>query len=207
MRIKLIDPINVVEGRVNVSLAKLCNDVLKGNRYKITNTCRRLAIGWISNCPEMIALSSGELSGMFGLYEGSEVFAADSIVSAIAQSVHVDLVLVNNSFTRGGLSINFQPDNFINLLSLPEGHVVYEGGDLHWLSWLLQAGDSMIVANYRYTPSSGLGRSNKGIMGPGGSFRVPPEYSGTDSNNFIHRALVGQEQVNAINNLLKDMFL
>ena len=207
MRIKLLDSTTVVQGRVNIALAQMCNDVLKKNRYKIINTCRRLAIDWISGCPEIQSLSSGELSGMFGLYEGSEIIAVDAIVSAIAQSVHVDLVLVNNSFTRGGLSINFQPSTFTNLLSLPEGHVVYEGGDLHWLSWLLQAGDSMIVANYQYSPSAGFGRSNKGTMGPGGSFRVPPEYSGTTDHNFIHRALVGESQVKVINDVLKSIFL
>jgi capsid portal protein len=31
-------------------------------------------------------------------------------------------------------------------------------------------------------------------MTPGGAFRVPPQYSGTDDNNFITRALSGTTQ-------------
>jgi capsid portal protein len=35
-------------------------------------------------------------------------------------------------------------------------------------------------------------------MIPGGVFRVPPQYSGTVNNNFVTRALTGNEQDKAI---------
>ena len=89
------------------------------------------------------------------------------------------------------------------MLGLQSGHVIYEGGDLHWLSWLLTLGDSTIVVGYYYDPETGVGRSGLGTMSEGGFFRVPPEFSGTRANNFVTRALIGNKQQEQILNILK----
>ena len=136
---------------------------------------------------------------MFGLYQGTESMIVDSIQDSVMGAVSVDFKTVNNTLSKGGLSINFQPATFANLLSLPTGHTVYEGGDLHWLQWLLERGDSMIVVDYHYYPASGMGRSGKGYMKKTGMFRVPPQFSGTSNNNFVTRALVGPAQEKEIN--------
>jgi hypothetical protein len=88
-------------------------------------------------------------------------------------------------------------------LSLPEGHTIYEDGDLHWLQWMLIRGDETIIVGYEYNPQTGLGRSKLGNMKKGNSFRVPPQYAGTSDNNFITRALIGQQQNDDITNLVK----
>jgi hypothetical protein len=106
---------------------------------------------------------------------------------------------------KGGIEVNFQPSNFVNLLSLSEGHIVFNGGDLHWLDWLLKRGDNIIVVNYQYNPESGLGRSGLGNMIPGGAFRIPPEYSGTDDDNFVTRALIGTQQEKQISKIFQDI--
>jgi hypothetical protein len=36
----------------------------------------------------------------------------------------------------------------------------------------------------------------------GGSFRVPPQYSGTDTDNFITRALTGSAQEDQITQII-----
>ena len=71
---------------------------------------------------------------------------------------------------------------------------MYKSGDLHWLDWLLKRGDNMIISNYQYNPQTGLGRSGLGNMVGGGSFRVPPQFSGTVDDNFITRAFLGNNQ-------------
>jgi hypothetical protein len=111
----------------------------------------------------------------------------------VVDSTEVKFVKFSNTL-KGGLEFNFQPSSFANLLALPAGHTIYQDGDLHWLEWLLKRGDSIIVTNYTYNPSSGLGRSGLGNMIPGGAFRVPPQFSGTEDNNFITRALIGPVQ-------------
>jgi hypothetical protein len=133
------------------------------------------------------------LIGQFGI-----TISAASIINAIINSVisstSISVVPYNNKLKGGGIEVNIQPNNFANLLNLPQGHSVYKDGDLHWLDWLLNRGDEIIVVGYEYNPQAGLGRSKLGNMKEGGSFRVPPQFSGTDNNNFITRALTGAEQ-------------
>ena len=44
----------------------------------------------------------------------------------------------------------------------------------------------MVVAGWHYRAAAD-GRSGLGIMQSGKAFRVPPEFSGTPLNNFIHK--------------------
>jgi hypothetical protein len=110
-----------------------------------------------------------------------------------------------NNNLRGGISINIQPASFVNLLSLQEGFTTYSGGTLHWLDWLLLKGDSIIIIDYQYNPKIGLGRSNLGNMIAGGSFRVPPQFSGSEDDNFITRALTGDVAEGQIMKMLEEV--
>jgi len=203
--IKITDDIQNIQSKVNEACAKYLNEKIIKGKYRIMSACKRLASSWISSQPEMESLAGGFLAGAFGLYQGTEIQAVNAITTAISDSINVQVVKLNKNL-RGGIFINFQPANFINLLSLSEGHVVYESGDLHWLQWLLERGDSSIVVNYSYSPSSGIGRSQKGAMSRGGVFRVPPEFSGTANNNFVTRALVGEAQEKDINREIINIF-
>jgi hypothetical protein len=94
------------------------------------------------------------------------------------------------------LVLSIQPDSLINLLALKSGHVTTnKGTDLHWLNWLLEKGQSVIVIGYRYNPDTApRGRSGGGTMSGGSAWRVPPEYAGTISDNFVTRAFDGREK-------------
>jgi capsid portal protein len=47
---------------------------------------------------------------------------------------------------------------------------------------------------YQYEGIPGFGRSRGGIMSEGGSWRVPPQYTGTLDDNFVTRALTNREK-------------
>lgn len=204
--IKLLDSVGSIQKKVNKAIAEEANKILSQNKNTILRDAQSLAAGWISSQPEMLDLQSsvpGSLAGQFGLYPGQGQNSVISIVNSIKNSITVDLKRFNDNLSGGGLEINFQPTSFLNLLNLPQGFVNYEGGKLHWLDWLLTKGDTVIVVSYHYNAKTGIGRSGLGNMTKGGSFRVPPEYSGVDSNNFITRALVGSSQETAIANIFK----
>lgn len=204
--IKLLDSVGSIQKKVNKAIAEEANKILSQNKNTILRDAKSLAAGWISSQPEMLDLQSsvpGSLAGQFGLYPGQGQNSVISIVNSIKNSITVDLKRFNDNLSGGGLEINFQPTNFINLLNLPQGFVNYEGGKLHWLDWLLTKGDTVIVVSYHYNAKTGIGRSGLGNMTRGGSFRVPPQYSGVDSNNFITRALIGSSQEAAITNIFK----
>lgn len=201
--LKIIDSIPSIEKKVNKSLAEIFNSYLRKQESSIQKNCKSLIAGWILSQPEIISLNSymaGSLAGQFGLRPGDASAATKKIIQSIEDSVTVEFKNLTNNLS-GGVFVYFQPTNFLNILGIREGHVRYAAGDLHWLKWLILEGDRIIVANYRYNPESGLGRSGAGNMIVGGYFRVPPEFSGTADNNFITRALIGPEQEKAITNI------
>jgi hypothetical protein len=204
--LKLTDSIDVIERNINKSIAKIANEKINKNQAKLLSRIKQLAGSWIISQPEILSLSSSSpesLSGQFGIPSGLIQSIIYAIINALKNSISSKFIPYNDKLS-GGIEIYFQPKNFINLLSLPEGHIIYNGGDLHWLDWLLKRGDNIIVANYRYNPQSGIGRSGLGIMIPGNSFRVPPQFSGTEDDNFITRALIGPQQEKQISTLLQE---
>jgi hypothetical protein len=194
--LKLLDSVDEVESKILSAISSNFNSLMKSNKTKIFNEIKLLIPSWISNQPEISSLSSSDpqsLVGQFGItIDPSSII--NSIISAVVNSCSVSIVPYDSKLKNGGIEINIQPDNFANLIGLPQGHSTYLGGDLHWLDWLLNRGDEIIVVGYQYNPQTGLGRSKLGNMKSGGSFRVPPQFSGTQDNNFITRSLVGAEQ-------------
>jgi hypothetical protein len=67
-----------------------------------------------------------------------------------------------------------------------------KGYSLPWLQWLLFEGNEVLIKNYkvefRPNPNS---RSGLAIMKPSSSssWRVPPEFVGSEENNWITRAI------------------
>lgn len=203
--IKLLDTVGSIEKKVNEAIATEVNRLLSQNKSRIIQESKQLISRWVSIQPEMQDLQSGipgSLAGQFGLYPGQGQSSVVSIINAIENAITIDFKKFTNKLV-GGLEVNFQPTNFLNLLNLPQGFVNYDNGKLHWLDWLLKKGDTVIVVNYQYNASTGVGRSGLGNMIQGGSFRVPPQYSGTEQNNFITRALIGPEQEKNITEIFK----
>ena len=205
MSIILTESNSEIAAKINKALAIQMNSVLKNNKSQIENKAKSLASGWILSQPEIVSLQSGDpnsLAGLFGVRPGSVPGVISSIVQSIQNSIYVSFMPFDKDL-KGNLEIRFQPSGFENLLSLSGGHVFYEGGDLHWLNWLLTMGSSIIISGYHYQANPGTGRSGLGTMTIGSSFRVPPKFSGTVTNNFITRALIGRDQEQAIMNIIK----
>lgn len=202
--VQLTDPIKTVEKNVNAAIATSINDTITNSLPNIRGSVKKLVRSWVSAQPEIESLKSnslGSLVGYFGITNNPQQ-VVEAIIYAVSEATETRFVKYSSNFS-GGLELRFQPLSFVNLLSLPEGHTIYNGGDLHWLEWLLRRGDRIIVANYQYNPITGIGRSGLGVMIPGGAFRVPPQFSGTEDNNFITRALVGKPQEKQIAQLIQ----
>jgi hypothetical protein len=203
--LKLLDSISVIEQRINEAIASVANQTLSNTSAEILKQCQSLISGWILSQPEIISIndsSPNSLAGQFGLFPGQAATATNSIISAIKDSINVKIVQFNKTL-QGGITVEFQPANFINLLNIPQGHTAIAGGDLHWMDWLIKRGDRIIIVNYQYNPQSGVGRSGLGNMIPGGAFRVPPQFAGTDTDNFITRALIGPTQESEIASIFR----
>lgn len=203
--LRLTEAESIIEDKIKKNLIVQINNIIKKNINKITTDCKSLAVDWINNQPEIKSLSGGLLAGAFGIPQSSRDSVVTSIVTAINNSITVSFTPFNSNFV-GSLDINFQPSDFSNLLGLDSGHVVYENGDLHWMNWLLTMGNSIIITNYKYNPIVGSGRSGLGVMSIGGSFRVPPQFAGDVSDNFVTRALLGESQEKEISKIIQGIF-
>lgn len=204
MYFKILDSVSSIEKKVNLAISEEINKRIRKNLVKLKPEVQSFIGDSIINQPEMVSLVGGYLRGAFGLV--TPELAVNSIIRSVRSSVYVNFRKYDDNL-RGGLTVNVQPSDFASLLNLPEGHVIYSKGDLHWLRWLLEYGDTIIVANYDYNPQTGLGRSSLGNMKEGTGFRVPPEFSGTLTNNFITRALTDSQQEKRIYNILKRVLL
>jgi hypothetical protein len=203
--LKLLESVDQIENNILSALSTQFNSSMKSNKSRILDSIKILIPSWILNQPEMQSFLSGgtnSLVGQFGITTNPSSIV-NTIISSVVNSTTISIVPYNNKLKGGGIEINIQPDNFSNLLNLPQGHSVYYDGDLHWLDWLLNRGDQIIVVGYEYNPQTGLGRSKLGNMKTGGSFRVPPEFSGTQENNFVTRALIGASQEKEIAKILE----
>ena len=205
--IRLLDSTKQIEKNINIAIANHINGIIIREQNKILNQVKSLIPSWIESQPEIISLRSSSpisLAGQFGI-PGDASSIVNSIVGAIVDATSVKFVKYSANL-KGGLELQFQPTTFGNLLGLADGHVIYNGGDLHWLDWLLLRGDNVIVTNFQYNPSSGLGRSGLGNMIDGGVFRVPPEFSGTKDDNFITRAFTNPIVESQLSDLLSRIF-
>lgn len=204
--LKLLDPISDIEQKVNQGIADLLNKQLSTAQSQILSKCKNLIDEWILSQPEIVSLNSSSpesLAGQFGLPPGQGSSVTSAIVNAIKNSISVKIIKFNRKL-QGGITVEIQPIDFLNILNIPQGHTIISNGDLHWMEWLIKRGDTVIVVNYQYEPRSGIGRSGLGHMVSGGAFRVPPEFSGTETNNFITRALIGPTQEQQIAQILKE---
>jgi hypothetical protein len=206
LSIQITDSIDKIEKNVNQAIANYINDVCSRNKINILNQAKALIPNWIRSQPEIQSLLSSDsssLAGQFGI-KGDTSSIVNDIISSVVDSTSIKFIPYSKTL-KGGLELEFQPANFSNLLSLRSGHTIYSGGDLHWLDWLLKRGDSIIVTNYQYNPATGFGRSGLGNMVGGGSFRVPPQFSGTSDDNFITRSFTGTSQEQALTRLFTNI--
>lgn len=198
--LKLLDSIQEIEKKINKASSEVINQRINKSLQLIKNNVKSIASNYILDQPEIQSLYGGYLQGAFGKINAPN--SAESIRLSVLNSISVVLDKFSPSL-KGSLSVNIQPNDFLNLLSLSQGHTIYQGGDLHWLNWLLTRGDEIIIVDYYYDPQGGVGRTGLGNMKDGGAFRVPPEFSGTIENNFITRALTNDSIIKDINSIIE----
>tara|TARA_Y100000361_G_scaffold153879_1_gene177042 strand:- start:10093 stop:10722 length:630 start_codon:yes stop_codon:yes gene_type:complete len=180
------------------------NKRTKKNTARVSRELKGLVKGWVEQTPEMMSLQAqglpGSLNATFGLPPGNPQAAVSAISNAVAESMEINIQRVNAKL-EGSVTFNFVSSTFGLLLGLPQGHQQTEyGTDLHWLDWLLTKGDAVVVQGFMYEPSNG-GRSGGGSMKLGGYFKVPSQFSGVPTDNFITRAFQGKEkQISAVLN-------
>ena len=198
---------------IKEALAEHINTITEKIDDAYTPRIQELVAREIMMQPEIKALIGGPLDGHFGIPTGSASSRVSDIVEAVTESIFVKWWNVPKDFRKGGLTVRVQPNDFANLLALEAGKVRAKHRKdgpytMHWLEWLLERGDEPIVKGYQYAPGND-GRSGKGIMKKEDAevWRVPPQYSGTEDDNFITRALQSDIMLIEMKEILKLVLL
>jgi len=153
----------------------------------------QILISHIKSQPEYSSILGGKLMAEFGLTDPASRLS--NILSTIESGAIIQTkpVSISGSKIKGSIKLQMVQKDFSDLLSLGDASFTTEkGSNLRWLSWLLTQGDSIIIADYTFALGSfASSRTGMGIMREfgGSSWRVPPEFAGTISNNWITRAI------------------
>lgn len=143
--------------------------------------------------PEYQSLLSGRLRYEFGIPEAAQ--KVNDIVNIWANNVIVNVtpITLSGSGLKGGFSIGMIQSNYEDVLT-SDSALVFDGlskAVLPWLEWLLLYGNKIIVKNYTVQVGPNpYSRTGLAIMKPSKeNWRVPPEFAGTQNNNWVTRAL------------------
>lgn len=191
--VKLVDKTSDINKKILQALSPQIETFFNKISKQIENDIPNIIIDSIKNQPEYAALMGGVLQGEFGIPDPATRLSSilDTIKSGSV--VKVKPVSISGNKISAGIKLQMIQKDFADLLSLGDATVVTENGNrLNWLQWLLIEGDSVIVSDYQFVAGPNPGsRTGMGIMQQftGAFWRVPPEYAGTITNNWITRAI------------------
>lgn len=154
----------------------------------------RLAARAIREAPEAISLHGGRLQGELGPENWVRDRAIDEVCRAVEANVVVDVMptLVRGEKIQGGFTLRLLSKGLRELRDAFDTAAFYSehGFVIDWLRWLLLNGEDLIIADYHFVPGDQRGsRTGLGLMRKKGSWRVPGEFSGTESDNWLTRAI------------------
>lgn len=143
----------------------------------------------ITSQPEYNSLISGELKSQFGIPN-----AAAKIDTLLRIWKNVDVkykkAKVSGSQIKTAIvATAIRSDYSDALASAAAFQKTEKGQSLHWLDWLLNQGDRIIVKEYELV--AGRGRAGNVVMrkNVSGKWGVPSAFAGTPNNNWITRSL------------------
>jgi hypothetical protein len=143
--------------------------------------------------PEYSSLLSGQLKFELGIPDaGSKI---SNLINIWISNMVVDYKspTLTNSSIRSSFSAKLIRTNFSDVLGTDDAYVndSLRGYSLPWLEWLLLDGNAIVVPNYEVVMGSNpRSRTGSAVMKiSSDSWKVPDQFSGTISDNWITRAI------------------
>lgn len=189
---RLIETDTQIRNSILNILQEQASDLLKKSMPKIQLELKSRFKAALQNEPEYASLKSGKLKAELGLPESVSI---DRIVDIISDSIKMDFSpgTISNRGVKVGLGIRIFQQDGEPAISSEDAILVDQlrGYALPWLEWLLFYGTKPIVKNYTVRMGSNpYSRSGMAIMVEDDSnWRVPAEFAGTPTNNWVTRAL------------------
>lgn len=186
-----LEPTKEIHRKILEAVADQFTSLLTKKKDTLNRLLHNSILDAIRKSPEYLDLASGEqLYRELGVPD--IISRLERILLEWVQSfdVRIENIKRQGNTYRGGLKIVMMNDGWASLTLDNDAIFVTEKGDsLNWLRWLLIEGDKVIVRDYEI----GIGRGRTGynimIQNVSSQWRVPPQYAGTTTNNFITRSI------------------
>ena len=184
------------------------NRIIPTKLKSIDSRVRQATFNFIQNTSTYESLVGGELAGHFGIPIRGRQNRIDNIVAAVSNRMEISYkpIVLRAGRLAHGLRFGVLMTDLSEVLGLPEANILTEKGQiLPWLDWLLVLGDTIEISEYEIQFRMGKGRSARAIMiaDNAGSWRVPPEFSGTLNDNWLTRAF--KNNINAYSSIIENI--
>lgn len=142
----------------------------------------------LQSSPTYTSLLYGDLRVEFGLLNPQKDL--DQILRDFFDNIKIEIGSLENKFIRVDINTSFI--NSVDGAYYSFGEI---GGSVDWLYWLMNAGSNVVVPGfsiiYGEFESPEPSRTGRAIMVPFGSYTVPSQWAGTESDNWVTKALNG----------------
>lgn len=162
----------------------------------------RLIGSAMSSSSTVRSLLSGKLKDDFGLSGDLASKAIINIIEYISKNITIEIKQSTKSGGIMSLIIHLPIGNVQDLVNIDGGSYVSsgngkfsKGGPVDWMEWLLTKGTQVVIGDFWLYPyAKGNTRSGGSsvmlkLVNQGEPFRVDPNYAGTETDNFITRAI------------------
>ena len=208
MRIKVAETEGqIVKGILNSFLPEITRDFNRAAttlKKTLPNLIRKIVMG----SPEYYSLIAGQLRPELGIPDPEDKIAG--LINSWSSNIDFKFKppkIVGYKLVASVNASMFKAD-FSEVINTPNAKVydTIRGYELPWLSWLVFYGNIPIITDYVVEyGASPRSRTGEAVMrNIGGSWSVPPSYSGTIANNWITRAIETNSTV--IESLLNRVF-
>lgn len=202
--LKILESESQIKKMIVQALLPSCEEFMDQVLQNIQRELPNIVSSAILNRPEYISLVSGTLRLELGIPDANSKVA--SIINTWMSNIVYEFKkpTFSGNKIKSSISAKLIKADFADILGLPEATVVdmARGYSLPWFEWLLLDGSKTIIPNHNvvFGPNS-RSRTGGAIMRVSStSWKVPSEFAGTISDNWITRSIDDAES--AIQDLL-----
>jgi hypothetical protein len=198
---------NVFRAAIVAALARKLDLALRKASSGIAHRLGEAAEAALRASPAWNSLVGGQLYHELGVVD------AEPILEHVARNVR-NGVLVQSLGVRpqgerltGGLRMQLLKGDYSEVLDVDGAEFVSEGRYvIPWLRWLTLGGNAILVGDYHFESGhTQASRTSDGIMVRSGTWQVPAEYSGTEEDNWLTRALLSALPAATVNILSEEI--
>ena len=190
LSLQLVTPPATIERKIIDSVSKHLNERFQKLPNILTKQAQILIRKALISSPTTSSILGGKLREELGIEDASSDLL--SIYNAIESTVRVNMTSVRRHGTgiTGSIRLTAVPFDLESLLRGAGQYQTEKGVTIPWFQWLTTLGDRIIVRDFEIEgghPSRSR-TGDKIMIGGKRGWRIPPEFSGTRTNNFVTEA-------------------